>query len=55
MDDWTTQLHSVGQIDVIYTDFAKACDTVPHHRLLLKLKTYNYKHGLNSMDNGLFM
>ena len=24
MDDWTTQLDSGGQIDVIYTDFAKA-------------------------------
>jgi len=41
MDDWTTQLDSGGQIDVIYTDFAKAFDTVPHHRLLFKLKTYN--------------
>ena len=29
MDDWTTQLDSGGQIDVIYTDFAKAFDTVP--------------------------
>ena len=26
MDDWTTQLDSGGQIDVIYTDFAKAFD-----------------------------
>jgi len=41
MDDWTTQLDSGGQIDVIYTDFVKAFDTVPHHRLLFKLKTYN--------------
>jgi len=39
--NWTAQLDSVGQVDVIYshTDFAKAFDTVPHHRLLLKLKT----------------
>ena len=41
MDDWTTQLDTGGQIDVIYTDFAKAFDTVHHHRLLYKLKTYN--------------
>jgi len=41
MDDWTTQLDYGGQIDVVYTDFAKAFDTVPHHRLLCKLKTYN--------------
>ena len=25
----------------MYTDFAKAFDTVPHQRLLLKIKTYN--------------
>ena len=30
-----------GQIDVIYTDFAKAFDTVLHQRQLLKIKTYN--------------
>jgi len=46
MDDWTTQLDSGGQIDVIYTDFAKAFDTVPHQRLLFKLKTYNINEDL---------
>jgi len=39
MDNWTAQLDSGGQVDVIYTDFAKAFDTVPHRRLLLKVKT----------------
>ena len=46
MDDWTKQLDSGGQIDVIYTDFAKAFDTVPHHRLLFQLKTYNINTNL---------
>ena len=41
VDDWTAQLDSGGQVDVIYTDFAKTYDTVPHERLFLKIKTYN--------------
>ena len=28
------------ELDVIYTDFEKAFDKVPHNRLLAKLKTY---------------
>jgi len=36
-------LDSGKQVDVVglYTDFAKAFDTVPHQKLLLKIKTYN--------------
>ena len=41
MNEWTTQLGSGGQVDVIYTDFAKSFDTVPHRRLLSKMKSYN--------------
>jgi len=41
MDEWATQLNYGGQVDVIYTDFAKAFNTVPHRRLMFKLKTYN--------------
>jgi len=41
MDEWTTILDSGVQIDAIYTDFAKAFDTIPHRRLLSKLKSYN--------------
>jgi len=35
MDDWTKSLDIGAQVDVIYTDFAKAFDTVPHYRLLI--------------------
>jgi len=41
MDDWTAQLDYGGETDVIYTDFANAFDTLPHQRLLFRLKTYN--------------
>ena len=40
MNEWTTLLDSGAQVDVIYTDFAKAFDTVPHGRLLTHLVTH---------------
>jgi len=33
LDKCTEDLESVGQIDVIYTDYEKAFDKVPHRRL----------------------
>ncbi len=43
MEDWTRSLEDGGQIDVIYTDIAKAFDKIPHNRLLYKLKKYHVK------------
>ena len=40
LDRWTKYLEEGGQIDVIYTDFEKAFDKVPHKRLISKLKSY---------------
>ena len=41
MDYWTEALDSGNDIDIIYLDFQKAFDSVPHQRLLKKLKSYN--------------
>ena len=38
MEQWIKILESGDTVDVIYTDFAKAFDSVPHQRLLKKLK-----------------
>ena len=40
LDDWTSALNSGEQVKIIYTDFAKAFDKVPHQRLLTKLRSY---------------
>ena len=38
MENWTYILENGHSIDIIYTDFAKAFDRVPHQRLLQKMK-----------------
>ena len=38
MEEWTNLMEQGYAFDVVYTDFAKAFDSVPHKRLLVKLK-----------------
>ena len=45
IDDWIRSLDEGDQIDIIYTDFEKAFDKVPHQRLISKL----YSYGLNEV------
>ena len=40
LDEWTEVLDRGGEVDVIYMDFKKAFDSVPHKRLMAKLKGY---------------
>ena len=44
LEDWTAALENGDPVDVAYLDFAKAFDSVPHERLLSKLKG----HGISS-------
>ena len=41
MDEWTEVLDRGGKLDVIYCDFRKAFDTVPHRRLMSALQHYH--------------
>ena len=46
LDEWTETLETGGRIDVIYTDFEKAFDKVPHKRLLSKLRSYKIDNSI---------
>ena len=41
MDEWTYNLDQGIQINVVYTDFEKAFDKVPHQDLISKFEAYN--------------
>ena len=40
LDEWTQAIDEGDIVDVVYCDFQKAFDTVPHKRLLAKLEAY---------------
>ena len=44
MDSWTKALDRGESIDVVYLDFMKAFNTIPHKRLIGKLKSYGIEY-----------
>ena len=42
LDEWTEALDKGNKIDAIYMDYMKAFDTVPHRRLMSKVKAYGF-------------
>ena len=46
LDKWTETLDNGDSLDVIYCDFMKAFDKVPHKRLIKKLTAYGLEESL---------
>jgi len=44
----TKRLDNVDHIEIIFLDFAKAVDKVPHHRLICKLENHSITGKLNN-------
>ena len=52
MEEFTTYLDNKESFDVIYLDFKKAFDSVPHIRLLRKLESYGITGNIHSWIKG---
>ena len=46
MEEITKWIDEGSPVDIIYLDFQKAFDKVPHQRLLLKLKAHGIRDGI---------
>ena len=55
LDEWTKLLDTGTTIDVVYTDFQKAFDSVPHRRLMSKLEAYGVHGHLLSWINSFLL
>ena len=56
LENVTKWLDEGSPVDIIYFDFKKAFDKVPHQRLLLKLKAHGIGNGMiNWIENGLLI
>ena len=46
LDEWTYAMDEGYSVDCFYMDFQKAFDTVPHQRLLSKVRTYGFNENM---------
>ena len=46
LNNWTLNVDNSMKVDVVYTDIAKAFDSVSHSKLLLKAEAYGFKSNL---------
>ena len=46
LDDWTETLDNGNSVNVLYLDFKRAFDSVPHERLLKKIYAYGFRGDL---------
>ena len=53
LEEITKWIDEGSQVDIIFLDFQKAFDKVPHQRLLLKLKAHGIGDGIiDWIENG---
>jgi len=43
VEEWSESLDNGNSVDILYLDFKKAFDSVPHARLLAKLSAYGFR------------
>ena len=53
LEEITKWVDDGSPVDVIYLDFRKAFDKVPHQRLILKLKSHGVRNSINWIEQWL--
>ena len=54
LNNWTLNVDNGMKVDVVYTDIAKAFDSVSHSKILLKVEAYGFKSNLHQWIKAFF-